>query len=140
IPVGPNGALHTEALEELLARRGADTALVTIMWANNETGVLFDPARIGALCRRHGVPYHVDGVQAAGKLPTAIKGLPIDLLSISAHKFHGPKGIGALYVRRGVRWQPFVRGGPQELDRRGGTENVAGIVGMGIAAELARTT
>ena len=138
IGVEKDGALKIEALEEVLARRGAEVALVTIMWANNETGVIFDVRRIGELCRKHGVPLHVDGVQAAGKLEMNLREMPVDLVSVSGHKFHGPKGVGGLYVRRGVRWQPWVRGGPQERDRRGGTENVAGIVGMGVAAELAR--
>jgi len=114
-------------------------ALATIMWANNETGVVFDIPAIGQLVRAHGVPLHVDAVQAAGKLPISMRDLPIDVLSISGHKFHGPKGAGALVVRRGVRWQPLIRGGPQERDRRGGTENVPGIVGLGVAAELAAT-
>ncbi len=112
-------------------------ALATIMWANNETGVIFDVAEIGKLTQARGVPLHVDAVQTAGKLPIQFRAMPIDLLSISGHKFHGPKGVGALVVRRGQRWQPLVRGGPQERDRRGGTENVLGIVGMGVAAELA---
>ena len=135
IPVDGRGALDMVALETALA--DPDAALASIMWANNETGVLFDPAAIGALCKQHGVPLHVDGVQAVGKVAMELRQLPIDALSVSAHKFHGPKGVGALYLRRGVRWQPWQRGGPQERDRRGGTENVAGIVGMGMAAELA---
>ncbi|HUO10591.1 MAG TPA: aminotransferase class V-fold PLP-dependent enzyme [Phycisphaerae bacterium] len=137
IGVDGRGALDLERLSGVLAERGAEVALVSIMWANNETGVLFDVARIGAICREHAVPLHVDGVQAVGKIGFALRDLPIDVFSVSAHKFHGPKGVGALYVRRGARWQPWIRGGPQERDRRGGTENVAGIVGMGVAAELA---
>lgn len=132
------GRLEMGALELVLGDPAI--ALVSIMWANNETGVIFDSAAIGALTRRYKVPLHVDGVQAAGKLPIDLLGIhkDIDLLSISGHKFHGPKGVGALFVRRGVNWSPLLRGGPQERDRRGGTENVAGIVGMGKAAELAR--
>ncbi len=139
IAVNCGGALDMDAFEELLARRTAEIALVTLIWANNETGVVFDIQAIGDLCRRFQIPLHVDGVQAMGKipLPQGLRHLPIDLLSISAHKFHGPKGTGALYVRRGTRWQPWIRGGPQELDRRGGTENVPGIVGFGAAAERA---
>jgi cysteine desulfurase len=124
-------------LEKVLRERASEIALVTMMWVNNETGVVFDVEAVGRLCREHGVVFHVDGVQAVGKLAVRLRELPIDLMSVSGHKFHGPKGVGALYVRRGVRWQAFVRGGPQERERRGGTENVAGIVGMGMAAEVA---
>jgi cysteine desulfurase len=140
IAVDGAGRLDGESLALALAAAEADggAALVSIMWANNETGVCFDMAAIGELCRVRGVPFHVDGVQVVGKMGIELRELPIDLLSFSAHKFHGPKGVGGLYVRRGVRWQPWVRGGPQERDRRGGTENVAGIVGMGVAAELAQ--
>ncbi len=130
------GMLNMQQLAEVVA--GPDVALVTTMWANNETGVVWDVAAIGALCRNAGVPYHVDGVQAAGKLPINLRQLPIDSLAISSHKIHGPKGVGALFVRRGVRWQSWVKGGPQERERRGGTENLPGIVGFGKAAELAR--
>lgn len=137
IAVNHQGVLDMDLFADLLARRAADIALVTMMWANNETGVLFDIPAIGDLCRRHQVPLHVDAVQAVGKIPLSLRALPIDLLSISAHKFHGPKGVGALVVRRGTRWQPWQRGGPQELDRRGGTENLPGIAGMGKAAQLA---
>ena len=136
IPVDLRGHLDMAALDTALG--DPDLALVSIMWANNETGVVFDVAAIGGKCRAAGVPLHVDAVQAAGKLSMAVRDLPVDLLSVSGHKFHGPKGVGALYMRRGVRWQPWLRGGPQERDRRGGTENVAGIVGLGKAAELAR--
>ncbi|HVX86169.1 MAG TPA: aminotransferase class V-fold PLP-dependent enzyme [Phycisphaerae bacterium] len=138
IPVNRAGALDVDRLAETLAARAAEVALVSVIWANNETGVLIDPGPIGELCRRNGVPFHVDATQAVGKIPMSVKGLPIDLLSLSGHKFHGPKGAGALFVRRNVRWQPWQRGGPQERDRRGGTENVAGIVGLGRAAELAK--
>ncbi|MGN6367342.1 MAG: cysteine desulfurase family protein [Phycisphaerae bacterium] len=137
IGVDEKGALDVDALQRVVRERGGEIALVSIMWANNETGVLLDIARVGEICREHSVPLHVDGVQAVGKVAFALREMAVDLFSVSAHKFHGPKGVGALYVRRGVRWQPFVRGGPQERDRRGGTENVAGIVGMGVAAELA---
>ncbi len=99
--------------------------------------MLHDVRAIGERCRERGVPFHVDAVQAAGKIPLRVAELPIDFLSISAHKLHGPKGVGALYVRRGARFEPWSVGGSQERDRRAGTENVAGIVGFGRAAELA---
>jgi cysteine desulfurase len=124
-------------LDELRAALTGDTALASIMWANNETGVIFPIAEIGAIVRAAGVPFHVDAVQAAGKIPLHVSELPIDLLTISGHKFHGPKGVGALYVRRGITFSPFMIGGHQERNRRAGTENVAGIVGMGKAAEIA---
>jgi len=137
INVDQSGALDMNQLAQTLSARTQEIALVSIMWANNETGILFDIPAIGALCRQYAIPFHVDAVQAAGKIPIHFRDLPVDLLSISAHKYHGPKGTGALIIRRGTRWHPFIRGGPQERDRRGGTENVPGIVGMGVAAELA---
>jgi cysteine desulfurase len=115
----------------------ADTALVSIMHANNETGVIFPIEQIGAIVKARGVPFHVDAVQTAGKLPLNVKALPVDLLTISGHKFHGPKGVGALYARRKISFSPFLIGGHQERNRRAGTENVASIVGMGKAAEQA---
>jgi cysteine desulfurase len=124
-------------IDELKAALSDDTALVSIMWANNETGVVFPINEIGEVVKAKGVPLHVDAVQAAGKVSLDVQKRPIDLLTISAHKFHGPKGIGALYVRRGLTFRPFLIGGHQERGRRGGTENVAGIVGMAKAAELA---
>ncbi|HKY08630.1 MAG TPA: cysteine desulfurase NifS [Candidatus Binatia bacterium] len=133
--VNEDGALD---LEELRAALTDDTAVVSIMWANNETGVIFPIEEIGAMVRSKGIPFHVDAVQAAGKLPISIKDLPVDLLTISAHKFYAPKGVGALYVRRGITFPPFVIGGHQERNRRAGTENVAAIIGMGKAAEIAR--
>lgn len=132
--VDESGALD---LDQLRAALSDDTALVSIMWANNETGVIFPVEEIGALVRSAGIPFHVDAVQVAGKLPLRVKDLPVDLLTISGHKFHAPKGVGALYVRRGVTFSPFVIGGHQERNRRAGTENVASIVGMGKAAEIA---
>jgi len=135
IPVNILGQLDAAALDQALAR--TDIALVTIMWANNETGVLFDIPALAPRVKAAGAVFHVDAVQAAGKLPIHLKSLPIDLLSISAHKFHGTKGSGALYIRRNTRWVPWQRGGPQERDRRGGTENVPGIVGLGAAAQRA---
>ena len=132
--VDQDGALD---LAELSAALSDDTALVSIMWANNETGVIFPVEKIAALVRAHGIPLHVDAVQAAGKIPINVSALPVDLLTISGHKFHAPKGVGALYVRRGITFPPFIIGGHQERNRRAGTENVAGIVGMGLAAEIA---
>jgi cysteine desulfurase len=125
-------------LEELSRSLTDDTALVSVMLANNETGVIFPVEKIGAIVKAKGIPFHVDAVQAAGKIPLRVKTSPVDLLTLSGHKFHAPKGIGALYVRRGVTFPPFIIGGHQEKNRRAGTENVAGIVGMGEAAEVAQ--
>ena len=124
-------------LDELRAAITSETALVSVMAANNETGVIFPIEQIGEVVKSKGVPFHVDAVQAAGKIPIVAKDSVVDLLTISAHKFHGPKGVGALYVRRGITFSPFIIGGHQERNRRAGTENVAGIIGMGKAAELA---
>lgn len=132
--VDENGALD---LAELSAALTDDTAVVSIMWANNETGVIFPIHQIGAMTRGKGIPFHVDAVQAAGKIPFKVGELPIDLLTISGHKFHAPKGVGALYVRRGITFSPLLIGGHQEKNRRAGTENVASIIGMGKAAEIA---
>jgi cysteine desulfurase len=126
-----------DALESLLKQRSSEIAIVSVMWCNNETGVIQPVERIGALCREHGVRFHTDAVQWVGKMPTDLAGEPFDLLSFSAHKFHGPKGIGGLWVRRGVHLEPRAIGGGQERARRGGTENVPGICGLGAAAELA---
>jgi cysteine desulfurase len=108
------------------------------MLANNEVGTIQPVGEIAAICRTHGALFHTDAVQAAGKIPVSVRALGVDLLSISAHKFSGPKGIGALWIRRGVRLVSQATGGRQERTRRGGTENVPGIVGMGVAARLAR--
>jgi cysteine desulfurase len=124
-------------LDELAEAIDDNTALVSVMYANNETGVIFPIEQIGAVCRARGVPFHTDAVQAVGKIPLNLKNSTIDLLSLSGHKLHAPKGIGVLYIRRGVRWVPFLLGGHQEAGRRGGTENVPGIIGLGKAAELA---
>ena len=132
--VDDNGALE---LDELRVALTEDTAMVSIMWANNETGVIFPVEEIGAMVRDKGIPFHVDAVQAAAKIPFKVSKLPIDLLTISGHKFHAPKGVGALYVRRGIAFSPFLIGGHQEKNRRAGTENVASIIGMGKAAEIA---
>jgi cysteine desulfurase len=115
-----------------------DTAIVSIMWANNETGVIFPIEEIADFCRQRNVPLHVDAVQAAGKIPIDLKKTPITYLAISGHKLHAPKGVGALYVRRGSKFHSWLVGGHQEHGRRGGTENVASIVGLGLACELAK--
>jgi cysteine desulfurase len=132
--VNQDGMLDLNELRDALTDQ---TALVSIMWANNETGVIFPIEEIGEIVKAKGIPFHVDAVQAAGKIPLSVKDCPVDLLTISGHKFHGPKGVGALYVRRGIPFPPFIIGGHQERSRRAGTENVAGIVGMGKAAEIA---
>ncbi len=124
-------------LGELEAAIRPETALVSIMWANNETGVIFPIEKIALICRQKGVLFHTDAVQATGKIPMHLCDMAISFLSLSAHKFHGPKGVGALYIRRGTRFTPLIGGGGQENGRRGGTENVASIVGLGKAAELA---
>jgi cysteine desulfurase len=134
LKVDENGGLD---LEELRSALTDDTALVSVMWANNETGVIFPVEQIGAIVKAKDIPFHVDAVQAAGKLHLNVKDLPIDLMTISGHKFYAPKGVGALYVKRGLTFPPFMIGGHQERNRRGGTENVAGIIGMGAAAEIA---
>jgi cysteine desulfurase len=126
-------------LNELRSSLTDDTALVTVMHANNETGVIFPIAEIGTIVKAKGIPFHVDAVQTAGKLPLKVRDLPVDLLTISGHKFHGPKGVGALYAQRKIPFSPFLIGGHQERNRRAGTENVAGIIGMGAAAEQAST-
>src|SRR6266508_3832351 len=124
-------------LGELEAAIRPETALVSMMWANNETGVLFPVEKIAGMCREKGVLFHTDAVQAAGKLPIRLRDTAINFLSLSAHKFHGPKGVGALYVNRRARFYPLIAGGGQENGRRGGTENVASIAGLGKAAERA---
>jgi cysteine desulfurase len=125
-------------LDELRDSLGDDTALVSVMAANNETGVIFPVETVGEIVKAKGIPFHVDAVQAVGKIPLNMKNSPVDLLTISGHKFHAPKGVGALYVKRGITFHPFIVGGHQERNRRAGTENVASIIGMAEAAELAR--
>ena len=125
-------------LDELEASLTGNTALVTIMYANNETGVVFPIEQIGLRSKESGALFHVDAVQAVGKIPLNMKTSTIDMLTLSGHKIHAPKGIGALYVRRGVRFRPMILGGGQQRGRRGGTENVSGIVALGKAAELER--
>jgi cysteine desulfurase len=128
------GRLDMDALDAALTD---DTSLATLLWANNETGVLFPIPQIAQLCRQRRIPLHCDGTQAVGKIPVNVAQAGIDTMSLAAHKYHGPKGVGGLFVRRGIRLSPLLIGGPQERGRRGGTENVPGIVGMGKAAELA---
>jgi cysteine desulfurase len=124
-------------LEEFAAALRDDTALVSVIWANNETGVLFPVEEMARLADERRIVFHVDAVQAAGKVPIDLAKVPVHLLSLAAHKFHGPKGVGALFVRSGLGLPPLLRGGGQESGRRAGTENVPGIVGLGLAAELA---
>ncbi len=123
-------------LDELRSALKEETAVVSLMTANNETGVLFPIEEAGKIVKEHGVLFHVDAVQAIGKVPISLKDSPVDFLSLSAHKFYGPKGTGALYVRPGMAFPAQVIGGTQERGRRGGTENVPGIAGMGKASEL----
>lgn len=134
LPVDRDGLLSLADLENAIAN---DTAVVSLMWANNETGVLFLVKEIAEICRKRGVLYHCDAVQAAGKIEINGREVQSDYLSLTGHKFHAPKGIGALDVRRKAPFIPLIRGGHQERNLRGGTENVALIVGMGKAAELA---
>jgi cysteine desulfurase len=124
-------------LTELKGAIRPETALVSIMWANNETGVVFPVEKIADICSEKGALFHTDAVQATGKIPMRLRDTAINFLSLSAHKFHGPKGVGALYINRRTSFNPFMAGGGQENGRRGGTENVASIAGLGKAAELA---
>ena len=125
-------------LDELRESITEETALVTIMYANNETGVVFPIEEIGEIVKEKGIPFHTDAVQVVGKIPIDLRKLKIDMLSLSGHKLHAPKGIGVLYIRKGTRFSPFIIGGHQEKGRRGGTENVPYIIGMGKAFELAK--
>ncbi|HOR94351.1 MAG TPA: cysteine desulfurase NifS [Spirochaetota bacterium] len=133
VPVDREGNLDVDFLFDSVTD---DTAIVSVMYANNETGVIFPVETIGAFCKQRGITFHIDAVQAIGKIPVDVNALQCDLLAISGHKFHAPKGIGVLYVRRGTRLRPLLYGGHQEKARRPGTHNVPGIVGIGKAAEL----
>ncbi|MGJ0533674.1 cysteine desulfurase NifS [Methylocystis sp.] len=135
IGVDARGRIDLDAFRAAL---GPKTAIVSAMWANNETGTLFPVEELARLAHEAGALFHTDAVQAVGKIQIDLKTTQIDFLSLSGHKLHGPKGIGALYVRKGTKFAPFLRGGHQERARRGGTENAPGIVGLGAAAELAR--
>ena len=137
VEVARAGADGRVDLDDLRARVGDTTALVAVMAANNETGVLQPVAEVARIAREAGALFHCDAVQAAGKVPVDVRTMDADTLALSAHKFYGPKGVGVLYVKRGTRLTPWVRGGSQERNRRSGTENVAGIVGLGRAAALA---
>ena len=130
LDVHENGIVRPDELEKAIRE---DTGLVTVMYANNEIGTVQPVEEIGRICRQHGIPFHTDAVQAVGNLPIDVKAQNIDMLSMSAHKFHGPKGIGALYIRRGTVLPTLINGGAQEFGRRAGTENTAGIVGMATA-------
>ncbi|HIP82733.1 MAG TPA: cysteine desulfurase NifS [Desulfocapsa sulfexigens] len=137
LQVDSDGTLDLAKYEEALAE---DTAIVSVMWANNETGVIFPVEKMAAMAKERGILFHTDAVQAVGKIPINLKELDIDFLSLSGHKLHAPKGVGVLYVKRGTPFVPFLAGGHQEGGRRGGTENVASIVGLGRACELAAET
>ncbi len=135
LPVDGLGRLDMDALYKAI---DDDTVVVSIMYANNETGVIFPVEEIGQVLMERNIPFHTDAVQAAGKVPIDVKTFPVDMLSLSGHKLHAPKGVGALYVRRGTRFYPYIIGGHQERGRRAGTENVASIIGLGKACELAK--
>ncbi len=134
VPVDRQGHLDLDYLYKSL---DDDTAVVSVMWANNETGVIFPVQEVAEKVREKGIVFHTDAVQAVGKVPIDLKSSAIDMLSLSGHKIHAPKGVGVLYVRKGVRFSPMLIGGHQESGRRGGTENTASIIGLGKACELA---
>jgi len=134
LQVEADGTLDLAKYEEALSE---ETAIVSIMWANNETGVIFPVEKMAAMAKERGILFHTDAVQAVGKIAIDLSKLDIDFLSLSGHKLHAPKGVGVLYVKRGTPFVPFLAGGHQEEGRRGGTENVASIVGLGRACELA---
>ncbi|MFH2046984.1 MAG: cysteine desulfurase NifS [Pseudomonadota bacterium] len=134
VPVDSKGLLDLEYLYQHL---DDDTALVSIMWANNETGVVFPIEEIAQTVKEKGIVFHTDAVQAMGKVPVDMNTVPVDMLSLSGHKIHAPKGVGALYIRKGTKFSPFLIGGHQENGRRAGTENVASIIGLGKACEMA---
>jgi cysteine desulfurase len=134
LPVDSYGLVYPEQVKEAITDK---TILISVMFANNEIGTIEPIKEIGQIARERGIYFHTDAVQAVGHIPVDVKEMNIDLLSLSAHKFYGPKGVGALYIRKGVKLHPFIHGGAQERNRRAGTENLAGIVGLGKAIELA---
>ncbi|KAF0145941.1 MAG: cysteine desulfurase [Nitrospirae bacterium] len=134
LPVSKQGQLN---VDELVKALDEDTAVVSLMYANNESGVIFPVAELGEMLKERGILFHTDAVQAVGKIPIDLKKLPVDMLSLSGHKLHAPKGVGALYVRKGARFHPYIIGGHQEHGRRAGTENVASVIALGKACELA---
>jgi cysteine desulfurase len=137
LPVDQDGMLDLAELESAISEK---TILISVMWANNETGNIFPIAEIGEIARRHKIRFHTDAVQAVGKLPVDVQQAKVDMAVISGHKIGAPKGVGAMYLRRGTRIGRFMHGGHQERNRRAGTHNVAGIVGLGVACELAQKT
>lgn len=134
LPVDGKGRLDLEQYQQLLSE---NVAIVSIMWANNETGTIFPVEKMATMAKEFGIVFHTDAVQAAGKVAINLKDTDIDMLSMSGHKIHAPKGVGVLYARRGLKFRPWLRGGHQERGRRAGTENTTGIIGIGKAAELA---
>ena len=135
VPVDGEGRLDMEQYRRALT---PDTAIVSLMWANNETGVIFPIEKAAEMARERRILFHTDAVQAVGKIPINLAEMPIDMLSLSGHKLHAPKGIGVLYIRKGTKFSPFLIGGHQERGRRGGTEATPSIIGLGVAAELAQ--
>ena len=134
LPVNSNGVIDIDALKDAIHDK---TALVSIMWANNETGMIFPVKEISDICKEHNVLFHTDGVQAIGKIPVDVRSVGVDFMSFSAHKFHGPKGVGALFIKKDLKLTPLLHGGDQMGGKRSGTLNVPGIVGMGEAMEIA---
>ncbi|MBF0378204.1 MAG: cysteine desulfurase NifS [Desulfamplus sp.] len=138
VSVDREGHLDTELIYEIIEKKADDIAVISLMWANNETGVIFPVEEVARKAAEKGILFHTDAVQAVGKIPIDVKAADIAMLSLSGHKIHAPKGIGALYVRQGIKFPPFLKGGHQEKGRRAGTENTASIIGLGKASELAK--
>ena len=137
LPVDAYGRVDPAVVEDAITDK---TILISVMTANNEIGTIEPIREIGRIARNHGIPFHTDAVQAVGHIPLSVKDDPLDLLSVSAHKFYGPKGVGVLYIRKGIRIDPLLQGGGQERNRRAGTENLAGIVGLATALDIAVRT